>query len=76
MNSILSKIKQIQAYAAYAKKAVYGASTAILAIVAAVHPAWSVETGVILATTVTILGSIAQFQVVNAKKPRKARKAR
>jgi hypothetical protein len=69
----LKTIKQIQAYAAYAKKAVVGASTGILAVVAATHPAWSAETGTILTGVVLVLGTIAQFKVTNAKKPKAKR---
>lgn len=67
MKSILDTAKKVQAWAAYAKKAVIGFSTAALAVVAAVHPAWSPEAGVILGGVIAVLGAIAQFKVTNAK---------
>lgn len=67
MQKILDTAKKVQAYAAYAKKAVIGFSTAALAVVAIVAPGYSVEAGVIVATVITVLGAIAQFKVTNAK---------
>ena len=69
---MLAKLKQIQAWAAYAKKAVIGLSTAVLGIVAVVAPSYSTEAGVVVATIIAVLGAIAQFQVTNAAKPKRS----
>jgi hypothetical protein len=64
-------VSKIQAYASYAKKAVIGATTAILAVTAVVAPSYSDEAGFAVGIVVAVLGAVAQYKATNGPKPKK-----